>query len=288
RHLAARAAPDLAAWLERLEDEGKADRTLDDYLRTAAALLREFPDRELRDIDEDSLMRFLRTYPRGSRRVRRAHLNSLFTWASYMGRIDRNPMDRVPRMAAAGQRVPDLFSKDEIGRLCALVAPDGPLMAILLDTGLRKTEARMLERRHVSLERNELTVYRGKGDKDRVIPLTERARYAVRDLDVLEALAPDDHLWPAQIGHSGHVRRHAPIGNGTFHRWYGRCLDSALVPYRNPHTTRHTFATRFLRAGGRLETLRLVMGHASIKTTLDLYGHLDLEDARADLALLEA
>jgi integrase len=43
-----------------------------------------------------------------------------------------------------------------------------------------------------------------------------------------------------------------------------------------------------LRAGGRLETLSMVLGHESIKTTFDLYGHLDTRDTALDIALLEA
>lgn len=64
-------------------------------------------------------------------------------------------------------------------------------------------------------------------------------------------------------------------------------LERAGVAYRNPHTMRHTFATRLIRAGARIENVQLLLGHTSIRTTIDLYGHLDVEDARADLRLLE-
>jgi len=58
-----------------------------------------------------------------------------------------------------------------------------------------------------------------------------------------------------------------PLGAGSFDRWWRRCLVEASVRYRNPHVARHTFATRWLRRGGRLETLSIAMGHASIRTT---------------------
>ncbi len=57
--------------------------------------------------------------------------------------------------------------------------------------------------------------------------------------------------------------------------------------YRNPHVARHTFATRWLKNGGPMLTLSKAMGHASIATTVDQYGHLDLSDVARDLALVE-
>jgi integrase/recombinase XerD len=84
------------------------------------------------------------------------------------------------------------------------------------------------------------------------------------------------------------VTRDRPIGEGTFHRWWERSLETAGVRYRNPHVARHTFATRWLKAGAPILTLSKAMGHASIATTVDLYGHLDLSDVARDLALVEA
>lgn len=89
-------------------------------------------------------------------------------------------------------------------------------------------------------------------------------------------------------------QREAVSGEAAIHpatkrvaRWWRSCLETAGVRYRNPHLARHTFATNWLRGGGRLETLKLVLGHASFATTSDLYGHLDTTDVLADLALIE-
>jgi integrase len=88
-------------------------------------------------------------------------------------------------------------------------------------------------------------------------------------------------LRPGRIAYMQH-------GKGSFAVWWRGCLEAAGIRYRNPHTARHTFATRWLRRGGRLETLSLVMGHASIGTTHDLYAHLDTSDILIDVALIDS
>ena len=121
--------------------------------------------------------------------------------------------------------------------------------------------------------------------------MSERLVSALADPFLIDALEEADFVWYSRRGNqhqAGHIGHRSPIGEGTFHRWWQRNLEAAGVRYRNPHTARHTFATRWLRRGGRMETLSKAMGHASIATTVDLYGHLDLSDVARDLALVEA
>lgn len=181
------------------------------------------------------------------------------------------------------------FSEAEVELLTGLPSPDGALFLVLFDAGLRKGEARRLRVRHVNLDRATLVVYRGKGDKDRVVPMTRRLAFALAELSTVEGLNPDDYLWYTKPGGRARSHRQA-IGEGSFHRWYDRCLDDAGISglRRNPHATRHTFALRWLRQGGRLETLQQMLGHESISTTMDEYGHLDVSDVERDLALMEA
>ena len=164
-------------------------------------------------------------------------------------------------------------------------------MAVLFDAGLRKAEARHLRAGRCLLEERQLVVVGGKGGKDRVIPMGERLTGALADLFLTEGIEADHFPWYSRRGNQQGwhaISRVKPIGEGTFHRWWERCLDAAGVRYRNPHVARHTFATRWLRRGGRMETLSKAMGHASIATTVDLYGHLDLSDVARDVALVES
>ena len=287
RHKSARSAGDLADWLTWLELGGVAPITLENYEWAIARLLRTYPDRQLHEFTASEIGRVLRTFPPRSRRIRKAAYDGWFGWAHKTRRIPFDPIDDLPRIPREKQRAIDIFGDAEIALLTALPNNDGDLFLILFDTGLRRGEACALQARDCILERAELVVKRGKGGKDRVVPMTMRLVQRLLYWFEVDALRPTDHLWPIHPG-GGRIQRTTPMGDTSFTVWYQDALEQAGVRYRNPHTTRHTYATRWLRKGGRLETLSPAMGHASIRTTSDIYAHLDLRDLKKDLALIEA
>ena len=280
----ARAASDLADWLVYLELEGKADRTLYAYHREVARLLRRYPLLELKEFTHNHLNDELRKVPPRSRHISRSIWNKWFEWALLDGRLTHNPMFRVAKVKHPTHRTRSIFTAPEIALLEALPAPDGQLFAILFGTGLRKGEARRLQRWHVDLDRRRVNVYRGKGDKDRVIAPTPQALQAVADLTITEGLNGTDHLWASKPGGGQVTKRRDPVGETTFSRWYANCIKQAGVTYRSPHTTRHTYHELMRLAGLTLEERQLLMGHASIRTTADQYGHLDFDAVAAKLA----
>jgi integrase/recombinase XerC len=284
RHMEARAARDLGDWLVRLDLEGKAPRTLYQYARQIAPLLRAHPELALDEITPAQIEDMLAAVPRRSRHITRSILNSWFAWAENEGRVAVSPMRRVAKIRAPKGRPSDIFSVAEQAQLEALPAPDGQLFALLFGSGLRRAEARQLRRRHIDLARGRLIVLAGKGGREGVVPLLPDALAAVADLDLLERLQPDDHLWYTR--RAGRRLRRDPIGDSTFERWYRRCLDEAEVRYLNPHQTRHTYGHRLRELGFDLEERRLLMRHESIATTVRYYGHLTIEDVAAKIARL--
>jgi integrase/recombinase XerD len=284
RHMQARAAPDLADWLVHLELENKADRTIYSYSRYAAELLRAHPDKPLDEFTHTDINDALRRTPKDSRHIVRSVFNRWFEWAVFDQRITVSPMARVPRMPQPRRRPKDIFSDEEIALLEDLPAPDGPLFAILFGTGIRRGEARRLRRDHINLNRARLIVYHGKGDKDRIIPLPATVLAAVSDLDLLERLEREDHLWYSRRG--PHRYRRDPISDSTFDRWYRLGIQQAGVRCLNPHQTRHSYHWRMRQAGFDLEERQALMGHESPATTQRQYGRIDIEELARKVAAL--
>jgi integrase/recombinase XerD len=283
------AVSDFLAW-KRLD--GAAERTLDQYERDLSRACILFPEKTLETLTSEDLLHVVSVFPPRSQKRARAALASMFKWAILWGKVERNPMDRIPRAPQQPGRYVETFTDAEVAALTSLdELRDRALMAVMFDAGLRKGEARHLRAGRCLLEERQLVVVGGKGGKDRIVPMTERLAAALADLALMEGLEEDDFIWHTARGNQyGHrsITRAKPIGEGTFHRWWQRSLEAAGVRYRNPHTARHTFATRWLKRGGPLLTLSKAMGHASIATTVDLYGHLDLSDVARDLALVES
>lgn len=285
RHLDARAAGDLADWLVYLGVEGKAPKTLYDYQRTVARLLRACPDTPIHEFTSADINDVLLRVPERSRHIVRSTFNTFFEWAENSERLgDRHPMRGVPRIRHPKRRPRDIFSVEEVALLEQLPMPDGQLFTILFGTGIRKGEARHLRRDHIALDRQRLVVYRGKGGKDRIIPLPPVVLAAIADLDLLERLRPDDYLWYTQRG-SRRWRRD-PMADTTFSNWWARGLEQAGVRYLNIHQTRHTFGHLLRERGFDIEERALLMGHEKIETTQRYYGTLTIEDVAKKVALL--
>jgi len=283
RHLRARSARELADWKAWLEVEEKAPRTLDAYERTIAALLVMFPRHEIGDFTDGDLLHFLTTFPKKSRRIRKAHIASFFSWARKTRRIASNPVELLPTIKRHPQPVIDIFTPTEQAALEGLASPDGNLMSLLFWAGLRKLEAINLRSKRIDLDNRLIIVREGaKGSRDRVVPIVKPLRVPLAELLLLEGIDDEDYLWYDKPGGgwSTTVRRSKPIAETSFGRWWTRCIETADVDYRKPHTCRHTCATNLRRMGYELDRLKRFLGHSSISITEGLYVHTTVsEDA---------
>ena len=168
------------------------------------------------------------------------------------------------------RRLPDAPKRDEVEELIDGAGGDGPLglrntalVELVYSAGLRSAEAVGLDLGDVDFEQEHVHV-RGKGGKERVVPLGERAAHAVglylRDARPQLARGADDALFLSVRG-----RR---LDTSTLRR---------LLPH--PHRLRHSFATHLLEGGADLRTIQELLGHSSLTTT-QIYSHVDAKRLR--------
>jgi integrase/recombinase XerD len=139
------------------------------------------------------------------------------------------------------------------------------LLEILYGSGLRATEAVSLNVRAIVPDRP-FAILKGKGDKERLVPVSDRARSAVADWTVVRPPG-SQWLFPSGKSHLSRVR--------LFQMIKELAAQAGLSPDRiSPHVLRHAFATHLLEGGADLRALQMLLGHADISTT-EIYTHVD-------------
>lgn len=270
----------IARFLEMMAAEaGAARNSLMAYqsdLRGASSLL----GGQLHSADEVALQRLSEHWSElATTSVARkaSALRRFFAFLADEGHRADDPSHALPR-PGQGRRLPKTLSHDDIALLFAELerrsAQPAPktgdlrlraLLEILYGSGLRATEAVSLDVRAITPDR-QFAILKGKGDKERLVPVSERARYAVREWLVVRP-AGSNWLFPSGRSHLSRVR--------LFQMIKELAGQAGLPPERvSPHVLRHAFATHLLEGGADLRALQMLLGHADIATT-EIYTHVD-------------
>ena len=180
---------------------------------------------------------------------------------------------RVPELTLSGRRrrrLPHAPPPEETDALLSALEGDSPLalrnralFELVYSAGLRAQEAVDLRLGDVDFEQEALLV-RGKGGKERAVPLGEEAAFRLR----LYLEHGRSHLARGAIDTLFLSSRGRPLETSTLRR---------LLP--NPHRLRHAFATHLLEGGADLRTIQELLGHSSLSTT-QIYSHVDSKRLR--------
>ncbi|MFQ6547879.1 site-specific tyrosine recombinase XerD [Aestuariibius sp. 2305UL40-4] len=267
---------DFAAWLDRRKDDLQTatTQTITDYLI---------------DCEASGLSK-------ATRARRLSSIRQLYRFAVEEGLRDDNPAVDI---SGPGQskRLPKTLTEDDVDRLLAAARTTGRtetdrlrntcLLELLYATGMRVTELVSLTMAAAKGDPKMLLI-RGKGDKDRMVPLSPPARAALaawlthrereEDKTRQDRRPPAPHLFPSGRG-KGHLTRQ---------RLHGILKDLAVTagipPAKvSPHVVRHAFATHLLGRGADLRTIQTFLGHSDVSTT-EIYTHV-LDARLRDLVL---
>lgn len=206
-----------------------------------------------------------------------AALRRFFAFLVEEGDRSDDPSSALPRPGAA-RNLPRTLSHADVDRLFAAVGErlrrDPPLPAdlrlaalleLLYGSGLRASELVSLPRAAVQPDKPFL-ILKGKGGRERLVPLSDRARTAIAQWRT-HVPVEQPFLFPSGKSHVSRVRLFQLV------RAVG--AEAGIPPERiSPHVLRHAFATHLLEGGADLRALQSMLGHADISTT-EIYTHVD-------------
>ncbi|MEK9174726.1 MAG: site-specific tyrosine recombinase/integron integrase [Patescibacteria group bacterium] len=211
------------------------------------------------------------------------HLIALRNFLKYLAKRDIKTLtaDKI-ELGKIGDRHIDFLENEEVEQLLDSAngnslknLRDKALLELLFSTGLRVSELCSLNRESVNLKRGEFAV-RGKGDKIRVVFLSEPARrslenYISKREDIDEALFVRNSKPQTLNPKKTSDLRLTPRTVQRIVKYYA--TKAGIIKDIHPHTLRHSFATDLLRNGADIRSVQAMLGHANITTT-QIYMHV--------------
>jgi integrase len=165
------------------------------------------------------------------------------------------------------------YADDEERKLIEASAPHfKPVIVVAINTGMRRGELLGLQWEQVDLQSRTITVKQSKSGRVRHVPLNKTAQQALSELPGL---------------HEGQVFRYRGLPINDVKTAFLKAVKRAGIPCCRFHDLRHTFATRLVLAGVDLATVKELMGHASISTTMR-YAHPSPPHKRDAVARLDS
>lgn len=215
-----------------------------------------------------------------SRRRKLLSVKALFRWLRRSGAVAANPAADIP-LPKIAKPLPVFVKETEIERITSDAEfdtddftefRDALVVDILYSTGIRCAELRELRDSDISFSRGEMKVT-GKGHKERVVPLAPQLMERMRKYLRLRAGVAES-AEAFITGENG-----CKMNNSSLSRIVRIRLETSSASRKSPHVLRHTFATAMLRHGAEINSVKELLGHASLAAT-QIYTHLTLAELR--------
>ncbi len=267
------------------EARGLSPNTIRDYANTYNKFRRFLQDDlPVAEITHHHIEAFLFDNTHLSKKTRLNYhisLSALWTWLVKENIVETNILRKVAKPKPE-RRAIDPFTEQDIKLLLvsckrsssyqrpgqiepgnhALPNPERneAIILTLLDTGMRSSELCSIQLKHVDLRNRKIKIVEGKGDKDRVVPLSARTCKAIwKYLATREHKEPVDYLFTS--------KHEYPLSKHALNKLMTRLGKRADVPHVHPYRFRHTFAITYLRNGGDPFTLQHILGHSDMTMT---------------------
>lgn len=272
-----------------LQLSGKSDRTIKSYTRALRQLVDftgKTPDQIIQSDLEDYFL----------------HRENIDKWASSTMRISqcgirfyfRNVLERDWSIfnylsTKRERKLPSILSKEEVFRILSQVTAHHyrTYLSTVYSCGLRLSEALNLQVSDIDSQRMVIHVHRGKGAKDRYVPLPHETLHLLRGFWVT-------HKNPVFIfpgrgrGRKQGFSAEKPMAAGSVREAFRKAKSAAAIKKRRVciHTLRHSYATHLLEAGTNPRAIQQYMGHSSLETTM-AYFHLTRKGTEEAYAIID-
>lgn len=274
----------LPGFLRHLEEERSlSPHTLRSYRTDLTRAGRYWGEtRSVKEIDRFAIRRYIATLTEAGLQPRSIHrhiaaMRAFFRYLVREGVLETNPA-RALALPRLERRLPRFLTEKETERLLEKPFPKTPkgvrdraILELFYATGGRISEIAGLDVDSF-LEGGRLVLFRGKGEKERIVPLTDIARNALEAwLQKRPAIAS-----PAERALFVNLRRGTRLSVRGLRKIISTAILRRTGRRAGPHSLRHSYATHLLNAGADLRAVQELLGHSSLSTT-QTYTHITLK-----------
>jgi len=257
---------DYKKFEEQMVIGGYSSSTLYNYSRAVGSLALQFKKSPL-ELDDDEINSFLFSIAKDKSASSTYFKHMVYGLRFFFRLYDRE--DRIIKLPTIknDRKLPVVLSKEELKHL--FISPQRlkqrVLFALIYSAGLRVGEVCHLKIGDIDSDRMQVRVVKSKGKVDRYVPLS---KYALKGLrKYLKSSKPKDYLFNGRV-------KGTPLGSSAVQQSFRLAVKSAgITKDVSVHSLRHTYATHLLEEGVDIVTIKELLGHAAIETTM-MYLHV--------------
>ena len=280
-----------------LLERGLAKNTIDSYdndLTEFATFLKKNKTINISDVSQKTILEYYKDidrkqFSKATLQRRYSALNQFFKYLIRQKNINKNPMLSMRRQKKEF-KLPKFLSVEEVEKILSVNNPENGtkqlrnrlILELLYSTGMRVSELCSLPIKSVCFNENDMDldetykfiVVKGKGQKERIVPLRKQIFPILSRYISIAAKKGQKYLF-ASTGKENHINRRT-IENIIKES----ALKAGVNPEKvSPHTMRHSFATHLLQKGLDIREIQELLGHASIDTTA-IYAKIDTKQVK--------
>ncbi len=258
-----------------LYEKGMMPKTINEILAIVRALSNDLSTQTLKSISTADIREFLyqrkqeRMWSNKTFRNNRQYLKSYFDYCLREGYITVNPVEKIEKPKLPKQ-LPRCLNKQQIDKLLLHLdcytwyntleeKRNKAIIRTFLLTGVRLNELLKLKTTSINFAESEITIFQGKGRKDRIIPIHPNLLPYLKSYSEMKKKKPSEYFFSS-------IRSDKPLTDNNLY-WIIKKLRKATGFHFTPHQLRHTFGKLSIEANLNPFKLQRLMGHSSISTT---------------------